>query len=118
MTEKPNFDAVREEMRRTVYQKKGVSRLPGDETLEYAIQFFKDAGYRSGLTGRPGQMFIMGGKEGLLPRVTGEIKIQTNVGKGKVTMVTMDSTGEKLREVMQEFHQSLRKLKPESANET
>ena len=48
MTEKPNFDAFREEMRRTVYQKKGVSRLPGDETLEYAIQFFKDAGYRSG----------------------------------------------------------------------
>lgn len=113
MTEKPNLDDVRAEMRRTVYQKKGVSRLPGNETLEYAVTFFKDAGYRAGLTGRPGQMFVMGGKEGLLPRVTGEIKIQTNVGKGKVTMVTMDSTGEKLREVMQEFHKSLRQLKPE-----
>lgn len=114
MTEKPNLEAMRAEMRRTVYQKKAVSRLPGKETLEYAIQFFKDAGYRAGLTGRPGQMYIMGGKEGLLPRVTGEIKIQTDVGKGKVTMVTMDSTGEKLQEVMKEYHQSLRKPKPES----
>lgn len=114
MTEKPNLDEMRAEMRRTVYQKKAVSRLPGDETLEYAIQFFKDAGYRAGLTGRPGQIFIMGGKEGILPRVTGEIKIQTNVGKGKVTMVTMDSTGEKLQGVMKEYHQSLRKPLPES----
>lgn len=114
MTDKPNLDAMRAEMRRTVYQKKAVSRLPGNETLDYAITYFKDAGYRAGLTGRPGQMYIMGGKEGLLPRVTGEIKIQTNVGKGKVTMVTMDSTGEKLQEIMKAFHQSLRGLKPES----
>lgn len=114
MTEKPNLDAVRAEMRRTVYQKKAVSRLPGKETLEYAIEYFKNEGYRAGLTGRPGQMYIMGGKEGLLPRVTGEIKIQTDVGKGKVTMVTMDSTGEKLQGVMKEFHQSLRQLKPET----
>lgn len=114
MTETPTREAIQEEMRRTVYQKKAVSRLSGDDTLEYAIQYFKDAGYRAGLTGRPGQVFIMGGKEGLLPRVTGEIKAQPNVGKGKVTMVTMDSTGEKLKDVMQEFHQSLRKLKPES----
>lgn len=114
MTEAPNRDAMREEMRRTVFQKKGVSRLSGDETLDYAIEFFKNAGYRSGRTGRPGQVFIMGGKEGLLPRVTGEIKIQTNIGKNRVTMVTMDSTGEKLKEVMAEFHKSLRTLKPDS----
>src|SRR5699024_4653488 len=114
MTEAPSREAMREEMRRTVFQKKGISRLSGDKTLEYAVEYFKNAGYRAGLTGRPGQMYIMGGKEGLLPRVTGEIKIQTNVGKGKVTMLTMDSTGEKLKGVMQEFHQSLRKLKPET----
>lgn len=113
-TEKPTMEAVRAEMRRTVYQKKAVSRLSGNETLDYAIEFFKNAGYRAGLTGRPGQMFIMGGKEGVLPRVTGEVRIQPNVGKGKVTMVTMDSTGERLQEVMKEFHQSLRGLKPES----
>jgi len=110
MTEAPDHNAIREEMRRTVYQKKAVSRLSGKETLDYAIGFFKERGYRAGLTGRPGQMFVMGGKEGLLPRVTGEIKVQTDVGKGKVTMVTMDSTGAKLQEVMKEFHQSLRGL--------
>lgn len=113
MTDKPNPEEVRAEMRRTVYQKKAVSRLSGKATLDYAIDYFKSAGYRAGLTGRPGQMFIMGGKEGLLPRVTGEIKIQTDVGKGNVTMVTMDSTGEKLHGVMKEFHASLRTLRPE-----
>jgi hypothetical protein len=108
MTDAPDMNAIREEMRRTAYQKKAVSRLSGKETLDYAITYFQDAGYRAGLTGRPGQMYIMGGKEGLLPRVTGEIKIQTDIGKGKVTMVTMDSTGEKLHDVMRAFHVSLR----------
>lgn len=111
MTTPPDLDEMKAEMRRTAYQKKAVSRLSGKETLDYAIAYFKDAGYRAGLTGRPGQMYIMGGKEGLLPRVTGEIKIQTDVGKGKATMVTMDSTGEKLQEVMKSFHQSLRSQK-------
>lgn len=113
MTVMPDKSAMQAEMRRTAYQKKAVSRLSGPDTLEYAIQYFKDAGYRSGLTGRPGQMYIMGGKEGLLPRVTGEIKIQTNVGKGNATMLTMDCTGEKLSEVMKEFHQTLRTIRPE-----
>lgn len=112
MTTLPDKDTIRAEMRRTVYQKKAVSRLSGKDTLDYAIEYFKNAGYRAGLTGRPGQMYIMGGKEGLLPRVTGEIKIQTDVGKGKVTMVTMDSTGEKLQGVMKEFHASLRVKRP------
>lgn len=71
------------EMRRTAYQKKAVSRMSAAETLDYAINFFKERGYRAGRTGRPNQAFIMGGKEGLLPRVTGEIKVQTDVGKGK-----------------------------------
>lgn len=114
MTEKPNLEAMHAEMRRTVYQKKAVSRLSGDETLDYAVGFFTDAGYRAGRTGRPGQMFIMGGKEGILPRVTGEVRIQPNVGKGRVTMVTMDSTGEKLQVVMKDFHQSLRALRAET----
>lgn len=110
------MNAMREEMRRTAYQKKAVSRLPAKDVLEYAVTWFKDHGYRAGLTGRPNQMFIMGGKEGLLPRVTGEIKVQSNVGKGHVTMVTMDSTGEQLHEVMAAFHKSLRTLGKETPN--
>lgn len=113
MTDRPSMEEVRAEMRRTAYQKKAVSKLSPKETLDYAVTFFKDHGYRAGLTGRPNQMYIMGGKEGVLPRVTGEIKLQTDVGKGKATMVTMDSTGEKLQEVMKSFHESLRKQKPE-----
>lgn len=108
MSDSSPMDAIRDEMRRTAYQKKAVSKLSGPETLEYAIRYFTEAGYRAGLTGRPGQMFVMGGKEGLLPRVTGEIKVQTNVGKNKSTMVTMDATGEKLHDVMKAFHSSLR----------
>lgn len=104
---------IQAEMRRTAYQKKAVSRLPAKETLDYAIAFFTERGYRSGRTGRPNQVFIMGGKEGILPRVTGEIKVQADVGKGKVTMVTMDATGERLHAAMEEFHRSLRTLKPE-----
>lgn len=103
-------DEIREEMRRTVYQKKAVSKLSAKETMDYAIEYFQKAGYRAGLTGRPNQMFIMGGREGKLPRVTGEIKLQTDVGKGKVVMVTMDSTGEKLHDVMKAFHESLRTI--------
>lgn len=104
---------MQEEMRRTAYQKKAVSRISAKETLDYAIAFFTERGYRAGRTGRPNQAFVMGGKEGLLPRVTGEIKVQADVGKGKVTMVTMDCAGERLSDMMEEFHQSLRGLKRE-----
>ena len=104
---------MQEEMRRTAYQKKAVSRMSATETLDYAIAFFTKRGYRAGRTGRPNQAYVMGGKEGLLPRVTGELKVQSDVGKGKVTMVTMDAAGEKLSQVMEEFHQSLRKKKVE-----
>src|SRR5699024_1024808 len=96
------------EMRRTAYQKKAVSKMTADETLDFAVEFFKERGYRSGRTGRPNQAFVMGGREGPLPRVTGEIKVQAEVGKGKVTMVTMDATGEKLGPVMEEFRMALR----------
>jgi len=102
---------IQAEMRRTAYQKKAVSRLSASETLDYAIAFFQEHGYRAGRTGRPNQAFVMGGKEGILPRATGEIKVQSDVGKGKVTMVTMDAAGEKLGATMEAFHQSLRSLK-------
>lgn len=101
-------EAIEEEMRRTAYQKKAVSRLSASDTLDAAIAFFEERGYRAGRTGRPNQMFIMGGREGVLPRVTGEIKVQADVGKGNVTMVTMDAAGERLGPAMQDFHVSLR----------
>lgn len=96
------------EMRRTAYQRKAVSRMSAAEVLDFAIAFFTERGYRAGRAGRPNQAFVMGGREGILPRVTGEIKAQPNVGKRKVTMVTMDATGEKLGPVMEEFRMALR----------
>jgi hypothetical protein len=113
MTDPDLKTLMQEEMRRTAYQKKAVSRLSAGETLDYAIAFFTERGYRSGRTGRPNQAFVMGGKEGHLPRVTGEIKVQADVGKGHVTMVTMDAAGERLSAVMEEFHQSLRAKRAE-----
>lgn len=108
MTDNELRQQMQEEMRRTAYQKKAVSRMPASETLNFAIEFFTERGYRAGRTGRPNQIFVMGGKEGLLPRVTGEIKVQTDVGKGKVTMVTMDAAGEKLGATMEDFNKALR----------
>lgn len=108
MADASGRDAIAAEMRRTAYQKKAVSRMTASETLDFAITFFTDRGYRSGRTGRPNQAFVMGGREGLLPRVTAEIKVQQDVGKGKVTMVTMDATGELLGKAMEEFAQALR----------
>lgn len=108
MSDPVTHDQMKAEMRRTVYQRKAVSRMSANETLDFAIEFFKERGYRSGRTGRPNQAFVMGGKEGILPRVTGEIKVQSDVGKGKVTMVTMDATGEKLGPTMEEFTKALR----------
>src|SRR3712207_4571749 len=61
------------ELQRTAYQKKAVSKLPPAEVLAFAVAFFGERGYRAGRTGRPGQVFVMGKGEGLLPRVTGEV---------------------------------------------
>lgn len=108
MTDQNPREQMAAEMRRTAYQKKAVSRMSACETLDFAIAFFTERGYRSGRTGRPNQVYVMGGKEGVLPRVTGEIKVQSDVGKGKVTMVTMDATGERLGPTMEEFHKALR----------
>jgi hypothetical protein len=101
-------EEIAAEMRRTAYQKKAVARMTANEVLDFAIEFFKERGYRAGRTGRPNQAFVMGGKEGALPRVTGEIKVQSDVGKARVTMVTMDATGAMLGQAMEAFHKALR----------
>ena len=97
-----------EELRRTAFQKKAVSRLPTRAVLDLAIAFFAERGYRAGRTGRPNQVFIMGKAEGGLPRVTGEVTARADVGKPGVTLVTMDAAGERLGPAMAEFARQLR----------
>lgn len=97
-----------EELRRTAFQRKAVSRLLPKEVLDLAIAYFGELGYRAGRTGRPNQMFVMGRAEGGLPRVTGEIAARADVGKPGVTLVTMDAAGERLGPAMAEFAQRLR----------
>jgi hypothetical protein len=97
-----------EELRRTAFQKKAVSRVPPASVLDLAIAFFTGRGYRAGRTGRPNQVFIMGKAEGGLPRVTGEVAARADVGKPGVTLVTMDAAGERLGPAMAEFARSLR----------
>lgn len=102
------MDRLNEELARTAYQKKAVSRLPVDDVLALAIAFFAERGYRSGMTGRPNQVFIIGKAEGALPRVTGEVAARADVGKPGTTLVTMDAAGERLGPAMAEFHALLR----------
>jgi len=102
------MDAYNEELQRTAYQKKAVSRLPAAVLLDRPITFFAARGYRAGRTGRPNQVFVMGKAEGGLPRVTGEISARPDVGKLGITLVTMDAVGERLGPAMAEFHRSLR----------
>lgn len=100
-----------EELQRTAYQKKAVSRLPAAQVLDLAVAFFGERGYRAGRTGRPNQVFIMGKAEGKLPRVTGEVQARADVGRPGVTLVTLDAAGERLGPIMAEFHQHLRSLR-------
>ena len=104
------MEAFNAELKRTAFQKKAVSKLPPSEVLELAIAFFNEHGYRSAKTGRPGQIFVMGGAEGALPRVTGEISARQDVGKAGTTLVTLDASGEKLGPTMAEFLSHLRHL--------
>jgi hypothetical protein len=97
-----------EELQRTAFQKKAVSKLPPDAVLDMAVSFFKDRGYRAARTGRPNHIFVMGGREGALPRVTGEIAARANVGKPGTTLVTLDAAGEHLGPAMQAFLDYLR----------
>lgn len=99
------------ELQRTAFQRKAVSRLPAAEILDLAIAHFIERGYRSGRTGRPNQIFILGRREGGLPRVTGEISARADVGRPGVTLVTMDGFGEKLGPAVAEFHARLRALR-------
>ena len=107
-----------EEMKRTAFQRKAVSRLPAAQVLDLAIEFFKERGYRAARTGRPNQVFVMGGREGILPRVTGEIAARADVGKPGITMVTMDAAGENLGKAMGEFYQELRRRRQQATQST
>lgn len=100
-----------EELQRTAYQKKAVSRLPAAQVLDLAVSFFNERGYRAGRTGRPNQVFILGKAEGILPRVTGEVSARGDVGRPGVTLVTLDAAGERLGPTMAAFHQHLRSLR-------
>jgi len=83
--------------------------MPAQDVLDLAVGFFKERGYRSGKTGRPNQIFVMGGREGMLPRVTGEVSARADVGRPGVTLVTIDGFGERLGPVMHEFADELRR---------
>jgi len=102
------MDRLNEELARTAYQKKAVSKLPPAEVLDLAVAFFAERGYKAGRTGRPNQVFVMGKAEGALPRVTGEVAARADVGKPGTTLVTLDAAGEKLGPAMAEFHKLLR----------
>ena len=104
----PDRNALEAEMTRTAFQKKAVSRMPAPEVLDLAIAFLGGQGYRAGRTGRPNQVFVMGGREGILPRVTGEISARADVGRPGVTLVTIDGFGEKLGPILAAFHAELR----------
>ena len=97
-----------EELKRTAFQKKAVSRMRPNDVLDLAIAFFAERGYRAGRTGRPNQVFVMGKAEGILPRVTGEISARSDVGRPGVTLVTLDAAGERLGPLMEEFYRHLR----------
>jgi len=96
------------EMNRTAFQKKAVARMSAEAVLDDAVAFFSERGYKSGKTGRPNQAFVMGVREGVLPRVTAEILVQANVGKGKVTMVTISGFGEQLSVHLADYAAHLR----------
>ncbi len=101
----PSFS---EEMHRTTFQKKAVLKLPASESLQYATTFLSERGYRAGPAARPNQIFVLGKGEGSLPRVTGEIRAQANVGKPGTTLITLDGFGERLGPTLKELLAALR----------
>jgi hypothetical protein len=106
-----------EEINRTAFQRKVVSRLSADEVVRRAISFFTERGYRAGRMGRAGQVFVLGKGEGGLPRVTGELDARADVGKPGTTLVTLNAAGERLGPTMAEFAATLRgkRAGPQSA---
>ena len=107
--------AITAEMERTAFQRKAVSRLPVDAALDDAIAFFVARGYRAGRSARRNQVYIMGGREGNLPRVTGEIRAQGNVGKTKTTLLTISGFGEQLSTHLRDYADHLRRQRREAA---
>ncbi|MFW6075214.1 MAG: hypothetical protein ACOC9Y_06440 [Chloroflexota bacterium] len=99
---------IEEEMERTKFQRKAVAHGSAAEVMEEAVAFFKERGYKSGRTGRPNQVYVRGGRDGLLPVTHAELLVQQNVGKGKVTMVSVSGAGEKLSAVLDEYVNHLR----------
>jgi hypothetical protein len=97
-----------EEMQRTAFQKKAVLKIPPSDALQYATTYLSERGYRSGAAARPNQIFVLGKAEGQLPRVTGEIRAQANVGKPGTTLVTLDGFGERLGPTLKELLAALR----------
>ena len=97
-----------EEMRRTAFQKSAVLKIPPADALQFAVAFLKERGYRAGPAGRPNQLFVLGGAEGSLPRVTGEIGARANVGKPGTTLLTVDGCGERLGPTLRELVTAIR----------
>lgn len=95
-------------MRRTAFQKSAVLKIPPVEALQYATTFLKQRGYRAGPAGRPNQIFVLGGPEGNLPRVTGEIGARANVGRTGTTLLTVDGCGERLGPTLKELLAAIR----------
>jgi hypothetical protein len=104
------MDALNAELAQTAFQKKAVVRLSPSEVLSLAVDYFTRRGYRSATTGRPNQIFVLGGPEGRLPRVTGEIAARSDVGKPGTTLVTLDAAGERLGPAMADFLAELRDI--------
>ena len=100
--------AFNEELKRTAFQRKAVSRQRPEAVLEQAKAFFESRGYRTGKTGRSDQLYVMGGREGILPRVTGDVSARADVGKPGTTLVAVNAAGEKLGPAMAEFLKDLR----------
>ncbi len=101
-------EAMNAEMERTKFQRKAVATGSTQEVMDDGIAFFKERGYHSARTGRPNQIFVMGGREGAIPRVNAEILIQVNVGKNKATMVTISGFGEQLSTHLEAYATHLR----------
>jgi hypothetical protein len=102
------MNPLAEEMRRTAFQKSAVLKIPPADALQFAAAFLKERGYRAGPAGRPNQLFVLGGAEGGLPRVTGEIGARANVGKAGTTLVTVDGAGVRLGPILRELLTALR----------
>lgn len=116
-TERPERDELTAEMTRTAFQRRVVTRASPDEVLERAIAFFSERGYRAGRTGRPNQVYVIGKREGILPRVTAEILVQPNVGRRGVTLVTVSGFGPQLREHLAAFVAELRRERRSAADQ-